>query len=66
MQMLKAENDACYEHTVADEVLNGLKRRIKNMSAMYVQSIVRLSSHISIRTRASGFTMRSFYILKEQ
>ena len=29
LKMLKAENDACYEHTVTDEVLNGLKEEDK-------------------------------------
>ena len=52
MQMLKAENDACYEHTVADEVLNGLKEEDKEY-VRYVCAVNRASFMANINQNES-------------
>lgn len=52
LQMLKAENDACYEHTVADEVLNGLKEEDKEY-VRYVCAVNRASLMANINQNES-------------
>ena len=52
LQMLKAENDACYEHTVTDEVLNGLKEEDKEY-VRYVCAVNRASLMANINQNES-------------